>query len=84
MRPWSERRIIQVYTDVLQLAIDLEGGDIVELALPKHLAKLDDPDARFVLLEQNDTRTYIAQSGLIGPRESMRTAVPNSPLRTTI
>jgi YidC/Oxa1 family membrane protein insertase len=59
-------RIIQVYTDVLQLAIDLQGGDIVELALPEHLAELGKTDSPFVLLERNDTRTYIAQSGLIG------------------
>jgi YidC/Oxa1 family membrane protein insertase len=59
-------RIIQVHTDTLQLAIDLEGGDIVELALPKHLAELGNPDTPFVLLERNSTRTYIAQSGLIG------------------
>jgi YidC/Oxa1 family membrane protein insertase len=59
-------RIIQVYTDVLQLAIDLEGGDIVELALPQYLAQLDNPELPLVLLEQNNTRTYIAQSGLIG------------------
>jgi len=60
-------RIIQVYTDVLQLAIDLQGGDIIELSLPKHLEKQDDPDSPFVLLEQNEQRVYIAQSGLIGP-----------------
>lgn len=59
-------RIIQVHSDVLQLAIDLTGGDIVELALPKFPAELAKPDVPFVLLEQNDTRTYIAQSGLIG------------------
>jgi len=58
--------IVQVYTDVLQLAIDLRGGDIVEVALPKYLAKRDNPDVPFVLMEQNSTRTYIAQSGLIG------------------
>jgi YidC/Oxa1 family membrane protein insertase len=58
--------IIEVHTDVLQLAIDLRGGDIVELALPKHLARMDNPDIPFVLLEQNSNRTYIAQSGLIG------------------
>lgn len=60
-------QIIQVRTDVLQLAIDLHGGDIVELALPKFLAKMDTPDVPFVLLEKNTSRTYIAQSGLIGP-----------------
>ncbi len=60
-------RIIQVHTDSLQLAIDLQGGDIVELALPRHLADIDNPDVPFVLLESNERRTYIAQSGLIGP-----------------
>jgi YidC/Oxa1 family membrane protein insertase len=59
-------RIIEVYTDVLQLAIDLEGGDIVELSLRKYLAELDDPNQPFVLLEDNDTLVYVAQSGLIG------------------
>jgi len=37
-------RIIQIHTDVLQLAIDLEGGDIIELDLPKYLAKIDQPE----------------------------------------
>jgi len=58
-------RIVQIHTDVLQLAVDLEGGDIIELDLPKYLAKIDQPEP-YVLLEQNSTRTYIAQSGLIG------------------
>jgi YidC/Oxa1 family membrane protein insertase len=38
----------------------------VELALPQFLEKMDNPDVPFVLLENNNTRTYIAQSGLIG------------------
>ncbi len=59
-------RIVQIHTDVLQLAIDLEGGDIIELGLPKYPAELSKPDVPFLLLEQNATRTYIAQSGLIG------------------
>jgi YidC/Oxa1 family membrane protein insertase len=59
-------RIIEVHTDVLQLAIDLQGGDIIELGLPKYLEKQDNPDAPFILLEQNQQLTYIAQSGLIG------------------
>lgn len=62
----SSARIVQIHTDVLQVAIDLEGGDIVEIALPKYPAVLDKPSVPFVLLEQNSTRTYIAQSGLIG------------------
>jgi YidC/Oxa1 family membrane protein insertase len=57
--------IVQVYTDQLQVAINLQGGDIIELALVEHLDKLGgDP---LVLLEQNTKRTYVAQSGLIGP-----------------
>jgi YidC/Oxa1 family membrane protein insertase len=59
--------IIEVFTDSLQLAIDLRGGDIIELALPRYLEEIDQPDVPFTLLEQNQTRTYIAQSGLIGP-----------------
>ncbi len=62
----SSGRVIQVHTDVLQLAIDLDGGDIVELGLPLYPARLSTPDVPFVLLERNDTRTYTAQSGLIG------------------
>ncbi|MEQ9464269.1 MAG: membrane protein insertase YidC [Haliea sp.] len=62
-----EQRIVFVRTDVVQLAIDLAGGDIVELALPEHLENIDQPDQPFVLLEQNERRTYVAQSGLIGP-----------------
>ncbi len=63
----SRDSLVLIRTDVLQLAIDLKGGDIIELALPKHLAALDTPDVPFVLLEQNKQRIYVAQSGLIGP-----------------
>ena len=59
-------RFIEVHTDVLQFAIDLEGGDIVELSLRKYLAELDDPGQPLVLLEENKALVYIAQSGLIG------------------
>lgn len=58
--------IVLVTTDVFKLAIDLRGGDIVELALPKFLAKQDNPNDPFVLLEKNDQLLYVAQSGLIG------------------
>ncbi|MFT7289086.1 MAG: YidC/Oxa1 family membrane protein insertase [Halieaceae bacterium] len=62
----DEQRIIRIYTDTLQMAIDLQGGDIIEVALPEFLARIDDPDVPFVLLESNPQRVYIAQSGLIG------------------
>ncbi len=63
----NSSKFIRVHTGTVQLAIDLAGGDIVELALSKHLQQLDDPDHPFILLEENTNRTYIAQSGLIGP-----------------
>jgi YidC/Oxa1 family membrane protein insertase len=62
----GRNQIIEIHTDVLQLAVDLHGGDIIELSLPKYLAELDNPDKPYVLLEDNDALIYIAQSGLIG------------------
>jgi YidC/Oxa1 family membrane protein insertase len=62
----QQAKIISVKTDSLEVGIDTLGGDIIFAALPKHLAKIDNPDAPFVLLENGQRRTYIAQSGLIG------------------
>ena len=67
VEPVASGNIILVETDVFQLAIDLRGGDVVELALSKHLARRENPDIPFVLLEQNDKLVYVAQSGLVGP-----------------
>ena len=57
---------IQISTDVLQLVVDLTGGDIIEVALSAYPARLENPDVPIRLLENNTRRTYIAQSGLIG------------------
>lgn len=57
--------VIAVKTDVLDMRIDLRGGDVVYAALPKHYAAIDKPEQPFVLLEQ-DRRLYVAQSGLVG------------------
>jgi YidC/Oxa1 family membrane protein insertase len=59
--------LISVKTGTLTMSIDPRGGDIVSVLLPKYLAELDEQKNPFVLLEQNSRRTYIAQSGLIGP-----------------
>lgn len=59
-------RIVTVATDTLRLNIDLNGGDIVYLALLDHLRELDNPDEPFVLLQNDPGRSYVAQSGLIG------------------
>lgn len=58
--------LIVVETDTLLVQIDPQGGDIVSVALKKHLARLDTPGSPFVLLENSADRVYVAQSGLIG------------------
>lgn len=62
----SATGLIKVRTDVLELLIDPRGGDIIQAALPQHKAALHSTQP-FILLEQNANRTYVAQSGLIGP-----------------
>jgi len=57
---------ITVKTDSLDITINPYGGDIVRVALPRHFAQLNTPDEAFVLLDNRDGHTYIAQSGLIG------------------
>ncbi len=60
------QQLIRVRTDVLDVAIDPRGGDIVELLLPQYPRRQDRPDVPFQLFERSSERTYEAQSGLIG------------------
>lgn len=62
----ASTQLISVKTDSFDLVINPLGGDIVQLALPRHFLKLDTPDQPFVLLDNRDHHTYLAQSGLIG------------------
>lgn len=62
----AANQLINVKTDSFDLTINPLGGDIVQLALPRHYLKLDTPDQPFVLLDNRDNHTYLAQSGLIG------------------
>ena len=62
----AQQNLITVKTDSLDVVINPLGGDIVEVALPRHYAKLDTPDQPYVLLDNRDNHTYVAQSGLIG------------------
>jgi YidC/Oxa1 family membrane protein insertase len=62
----SGNTLITVRTDVLNVTIDRAGGDIVFVSLPEHFTRLENPDEPFVLLENSGSRTYVAQSGLIG------------------
>ncbi len=58
---------VRVATDTLELSISLDGGDITNLALPQFLKQLEVPSDPFDLLQTQPGRSYVAQSGLIGP-----------------
>ncbi|WP_043514724.1 membrane protein insertase YidC [Halomonas sp. BC04] len=62
-RATGTRDLIAVATDVLDLRIDPQGGDIVYAALPQHRMTLDS-DRPYVLLSDSETRSYVARSGL--------------------
>ncbi len=58
-------QVIRVLTDVLDVNIDLKGGDIVGVKLPEHKVSIENEES-LTLLQKDITRTYIAQSGLVG------------------
>ena len=62
--PSSE--LIRVRSDVLELAIDPRGGDVVELHLLQYPRRQDRPDVPFQLFSSSDQHLYVAQSGLAG------------------
>lgn len=62
----ASTQLIRLKTDVLELAIDPKGGDIVQLTLPQYPRRQDRPDVPFQLFDNGGERTYLAQSGLIG------------------
>ena len=64
--PVVSNELISVVTDVLDIRINPQGGDIVYAALKAYPHSIDDKDIPFVLLEQNAARTFVAQSGLVG------------------
>lgn len=57
--------LIEVETDVYRLWINPRGGDVVRAELLQH-QRGQSADQPFLLLEEDNSRTYIAQSGLIG------------------
>ena len=58
--------VVRLQSDVLDLTIDLNGGDVINAALPEYPARADTPTVPFSILE-NRQRTYTAMSGLVGP-----------------
>ena len=66
-REQAEARLVRVSTPSQEVWIDLRGGDIRRVLLPRYPVALDRPDVPFELLNVGDGRLYMAQSGLIGP-----------------
>ncbi|AYC34981.1 membrane protein insertase YidC [Pseudomonas cavernae] len=64
--PAANDQLIRVKTDVLELAIDPRGGDVVQLTLPGYPRRQDRPDVPFQLFDNGGERLYLAQSGLTG------------------
>ena len=57
---------IAVRTDVLDVVIDAQGGDVRGLKLRRYPVALDKPAEAFPLLRDDGPELFIAQSGLIG------------------
>jgi len=65
-RAAEQQSTIRVETDLVVARIGARGGDLVHLQFKKHRGTLD-KTKEFVLLDNSPERTYLAQSGLIGP-----------------
>ncbi len=63
----AAERLIRVTTPSQDVWIDRRGGDIRRVHLPGYPVNLEQPDLPFELLDVGNGRTYMAQSGLIGP-----------------
>jgi len=81
---------VRIATDTLELSINLDGGDITALALPQFLKQLEVSSDPFDLLQAQPGRSYLAQSGLIGPdgidsgdRASYRSQLSNYEMQET-
>jgi YidC/Oxa1 family membrane protein insertase len=61
----TPRKIVNVITDVLDLEIDTQGGDIRSLLLRKYPQDAEHLDQAFELFGTGNNHFYIAQSGLV-------------------
>jgi len=59
------QKSISIKTDVLDLIIDLKGGNVVFAAMPEYKITLDSEQS-LPLLESNSARHYVVESGLFG------------------
>ncbi len=68
----SDRRRVDVETDLLKLSFDTEGASLVKTEL-LHYSDAEKPDQPVVLLDQSNARLYLSQSGLISAQGAMPT-----------
>lgn len=57
---------VEITTDVLKLTFDLNGAQLIGADLLKYPSR-SDKNQPTVLLEQNGGRTYVVQTGVVGP-----------------
>ena len=73
----KKERIV-MSNDVLTLSFDTEGGALVRSVFTKY-ADMNDKSKGFVLLDESNSRVYVAQTGLIGA-----TGAPSLPTHKTL
>ena len=61
----APRKTVKVVTDLLDLEIDTQGGDVSSLLLRKYPQDAEHLDQPFELFGSRDQHYYIAQSGLV-------------------
>jgi YidC/Oxa1 family membrane protein insertase len=61
---------VSVRTDVFDVVIDTQGGDLARVALRDYPVAIDKPQEPFVFLDRSDALTFIAQGGLISDAAS--------------
>ena len=61
----SGSRLIRVSTGSLDVWIDLLGGDIVRVELPRYPVSVDRPNDPYLLMDRRPGHVYIAESGLV-------------------
>ena len=62
----KEFSYIKVITDMLEILIDPEGGDIVKVSLLQHKDRLSEKGKPIILLDNTSDKLYIARSGIVG------------------
>lgn len=63
-------RLVTVRTDTLRLVIDTRGATIAEADLIKYPVSVDQPDMPTRLMSRDPKDFFVAQSGLIGAKDS--------------